>query len=32
LKNMQLFYDTSYFSDVFDIDLSPRMLGDILLL
>jgi len=30
LKNMQLFYDTSYFSDVFDINLSPRMLGDIL--
>ena len=30
LKNMQLIYDTSYFSDVFEIDLSPRILGDIL--
>ena len=30
LKNMQIIYDTSYFSDVFEINLSPRILGDML--
>ncbi|MEM3265676.1 MAG: transposase [Thermoplasmata archaeon] len=30
LKNMQIIYDTSYFSNVFDINLSPRVLGDVL--
>ncbi|MGC8725600.1 MAG: hypothetical protein ACP5RS_03380 [Thermoplasmata archaeon] len=30
LKNMEMLYETSYFSDVFDIDLSPKILGDVL--